>query len=66
MQKRGINSDRNGKTGNRDLNFKYNLESGEISMRQIAVKWDDKQVIYELNDSSISTSLMEQLPLTVE
>lgn len=42
------------------------LESGEIGMRQISVKWNDKHVIYELNDSPISTSLMEQLPLTVE
>lgn len=42
------------------------LESEEISMRQISVKWNDKHVIYELNDSPISTSLMEQLPLTVE
>ena len=50
----------------RDQTSNTILESEEISMRQISVKWNDKHVIYELNESPISTSLMEQLPLTVE
>lgn len=43
-----------------------NLESEEMTMTQIAVNWQDKQVVYELNDCPISNSLWEQLPLTVE
>lgn len=43
-----------------------NLESEEMTMIQIAVSWQDKQVIYELNDHPISNSLLKQLPLTVD
>ena len=33
---------------------------------QISVTWDGNQVIYALNDSPAASSLLEQLPLTIE
>ena len=47
-------------------NSNTNLESEEITMTQIAVNWQDKQVVYELNDCPIANSLLKQLPLSVE
>lgn len=38
----------------------------EVMTTRMAVKWEDKQIVYELNDSLAAQSLIDQLPLTVE
>lgn len=48
-----------------DLGLTHDVQDA-LSDRQIAVRFDDYEVIYELNDSSAACDMLAKLPLSIE